>query len=63
MPTSELITTREVARLLATTPREVSRIVASGDLTPALTLPYGRRGAFLFDASEVAALAARKGIK
>lgn len=56
----ELITTRDAARRLGVSVRKVSRLVAEGHLAPARTLPYGRRGAFLFDPEDVKRLAAAR---
>ena len=43
-----LLTTKQVATILETTPRQIARKVARGELTPIQQLP-GVRGAFLFD--------------
>ena len=48
-----LIGTTEAARLLGKSPRTVHRLVANGDLTPEVTAPGGRAGAFLFKRSDV----------
>lgn len=47
-----LITTSDVRDLLGCSVRTVHRLVASGDLAPALKLP-GPNGAFLFDPEAV----------
>lgn len=49
---SSFKTTREVAEVLGVSPAQVTRLVASGDLTPAAKAP-GLRGAFLFTKEEV----------
>ena len=51
--TEDLIGTAEAARILGKSPRTVHRLVDSGDLTPALTAPGGRAGAYLFHRSDV----------
>jgi hypothetical protein len=51
-----MLSTRDVADRLKMTPSGVSRMVARGELTPALQMP-GKRGAFLFDERKVAKLA------
>lgn len=57
MPTTEhLIGTAEAGRILGKTPRTVQRMVASGTLTPVVTLP-GKTGAYLFDRHDIEALA------
>ncbi|NAZ17899.1 helix-turn-helix domain-containing protein [Glutamicibacter soli] len=53
---SELIVTAEVAERLGVTPRHVSRLVDEGKLAPVFKAP-GIRGAYLFDRTEVEALA------
>lgn len=53
----ELIGSTEAARILGKSPRTVHRLVESGDLTPAMTAPGGRAGAFLFRRSDVEAIA------
>lgn len=53
MPTPEHLSSADVARELDCNVRQVSRLVASGILTPAVQAP-GLRGAFLFDPAEVA---------
>lgn len=55
--TSDLIGTVEAARILGKSPRTVHRLVESGQLTPAITAPGGFAGAFLFDRTDVEALA------
>ena len=60
MPTNEqpeLIGSAEAARILGKSPRTVHRLVEAGNLTPAMTAPGGRAGAFLFRRSDVEALA------
>ena len=60
MPHTEepLIGTAEAARILGgVSHRTVHRLVESGDLTPAMTAPGGRAGAFLFDRADVERLA------
>lgn len=58
MPTTDtLIGTAEAARILSKTPRTVQRMVASGVLIPAVTLP-GATGAHLFNKADVEALSA-----
>lgn len=59
METADLISTAEAARLLHRSPRTVHRLVASGDLTPAVVAPGGFAGSFLFRRADVLALAAR----
>lgn len=51
-----LIGTAEAARMLGKSPRTVHRLVATGDLTPAMTAPGGRVGVFLFRKADVEAL-------
>jgi len=55
-PTRPLITTAEAAELLGVHVGTVSRMVASGRLTPSFKVP-GKTGAFLFDPTDVEALA------
>ncbi|WP_130864622.1 helix-turn-helix domain-containing protein [Acidipropionibacterium timonense] len=55
MPTTTLMSSSEVARVLGCTPRTVSRLVAADVLTPAAKGP-GLRGAFLFNAGDIARL-------
>ena len=56
MSNPRLIATREASALLGVTTRTVARWVEDGVLTPAAQAP-GPRGAFLFDAEQVEALA------
>lgn len=49
---NELLTTAQVADELGKTPRTVQRMVTSGALVPAATLP-GKTGAHLFDPADV----------
>ena len=51
--TEDLIGTAEAARILGRSPRTVHRMVATGDLTPALTAPGGPSGSYLFRRTEV----------
>ena len=51
--TEDLIGTAEAARILGRSPRTVHRMVATGDLTPALTAPGGPSGSYLFRRAEV----------
>lgn len=53
----ELIGSVEAARRLGKSSRTVHRLVASGELVPAVIAPGGQVGAFLFDAADVARLA------
>lgn len=55
-----LIGTREAARILGQSERTVTRLVRTGDLTPAHIAPGGAHGAFLFDAIDVERLAAQR---
>lgn len=48
----DLLTTAQAAEILGKHPRTVQRMVASGALVPATTLP-GKTGAHLFARSEV----------
>ena len=59
MPPNEdqLIGTAEAARILEKSPRTVHRLVETGELTPAMTAPGGRAGAFLFNRSDIERLA------
>lgn len=50
---SPLVETSIVAQRLKVTPRQVSRLVRDGKITPAQQAP-GIRGAFLFTEAEVA---------
>jgi excisionase family DNA binding protein len=50
---TDLITSAEAAEILGKSQRTVQRLVVSGDLEPALTLPSG----YLFDRADVDALA------
>lgn len=52
-----LIGTAEAARMLGKSPRTVHRLVAAGNLTPAMTAPGGRVGVFLFNRSDIERLA------
>lgn len=56
MPNPDLLSTAEVADLRRVHVRTVHRWVATGRLTPALKLPGGT-GAYLFNRSDVEALA------
>lgn len=47
-----LVSTREAAHELGVTPAHVTRMVAAGELTPAVKAP-GLRGAFMFTKEEV----------
>lgn len=58
MPQTDLVPTAEVARILGRDVRTVHRLVASGQLTPAVRAP-GIRGALLFDRADIDALALR----
>ena len=53
MPTPDLIGTAEAARLLSRSHRTIHRLVAAGELKPALTAPGGFVGAFLFNRADV----------
>lgn len=55
-PIEALITTAQAAAILGVHVGTVSRMVASGRLSPALKVP-GKTGAFLFDRATVEALA------
>ena len=48
----ELLTTAELAARLGVSPSAISRRVAAGTLKPVRKMP-GKRGAFLFDASQI----------
>lgn len=48
----DLLTAREVAEKIGRTPRDVSRLVKSGELLPAFRAP-GLRGAMFFTHAEV----------
>jgi excisionase family DNA binding protein len=50
---TDLITSAEAAEILGKSQRTVQRLVVSGDLEPALTLPSG----YLFDRADIDALA------
>lgn len=52
---ADLVTTADVARILGKDVSTVNRMVARGDLTPAIKAP-GKRGAHLFTKSSVDAL-------
>lgn len=52
-----LIGTVEAARILGKSPRTVHRLVANGDLTPAVVAPGGYSGSFLFNRADVERLA------
>lgn len=58
--TENLVGTAEAAQMLGKSPRTVHRLVSSGQLAPALTAPGGFKGVFLFNRSDVEALAAKK---
>lgn len=49
---SSLLTTSDVAKILGSSPRYVSRVVRRGDLEPRFKAP-GLRGAMFFDPAEV----------
>lgn len=53
----DYIGTVEAAKVLRKSPRTVYRMVKDGKLTPAMTVPGGYVGIFLFDRAEVEALA------
>ena len=57
--TAELLTTREVARLLGIARQTVVRRVEAGRLTPAYRAP-NENGMFLFNRAEIEALAAKE---
>lgn len=58
MPTTpDLIPTSEVAEIMGKSVRTVHRLIQSGDLKPALKIA-GQSGAYLFNRSDVEALAA-----
>lgn len=59
MSIPRLIATREASALLGVTTRTVARWVDEGTLAPAAQAP-GPRGAYLFDAEQVEALAAER---
>jgi len=59
MAQTELIGTAEAARLLFCSHRTVHRMVKAGELTPAHVAPGGPAGIFLFNRSDVEALAAK----
>ena len=48
MSTSRLVPTKDAARILRVTPRQIARLVESGALTPA-TRGDGPRGPFFFE--------------
>lgn len=56
---TQLLSTREAARVLGITRSAVARLVLRGRLQPAFTLP-GKTGAHLFDRATVEALAAER---
>lgn len=51
--TPQLISSPQAAQILCVSARTVHRMVAAGDLTPAVTAPGGPHGAFLFDLADV----------
>lgn len=51
--TPQLVSSPQAARILCVSARTVHRMVAAGDLTPAVTAPGGPHGAFLFDLADV----------
>ena len=53
--TEDLIGSAEAGQILDKTPRTIQRMVASGVLTPVVTLP-GKTGAHLFSRADVEAL-------
>lgn len=57
--TPDLIPASEVARIYGCHVRTVHRLVAKGDLTPAIKAP-GAKGAFLFRRVDVLALASNR---
>lgn len=57
MSLPDLVTTREAAAQLRTSPATVTRWVRNGILRPATQAP-GRRGAYLFDRAYIEQLAA-----
>lgn len=59
MPTPELIGTREASQRLGESIRQTIRRVESGKLAPAAKMP-GLRGAYVFDAATIDALAAEQ---
>lgn len=59
MPTPDLITAAEVARIYGCHVRTVHRLVERGDLEPAMKAP-GLRGALFFRRNDVLALAASR---
>lgn len=59
MSNPRLIATREASVLLGVHKRTVARWVDDGTLTPAAQAP-GPRGAYLFDAEQIDALAAER---
>lgn len=59
MSNPRLIATREASALLGVHTRTVARWVDDGILTPAAQAP-GPRGAYLFDAEQIDALAAER---
>ena len=59
MSNQRLIATREASALLGVTTRTVARWVEEGVLTPAAQAP-GPRGAYLFNAEQVEALASER---
>jgi len=58
-PTFELATTSDLARALGCDVRTIHRMVADGRLAPIQKMP-GKRGAYLFDAEDVADLLSGK---
>lgn len=57
--TEELIGSVEAGRILGRSPRTIHRLVAAGDLVPAMTAPGGHNGVFLFRRDDIQALADR----
>ena len=51
--TQRFISSPQAARILCVSARTVHRMVAAGDLTPAVTAPGGPHGAFLFNQADV----------
>lgn len=56
MPSFDILSTRETAESLNVGVRDVQRLIAGGRLTPITKLP-GKTGAYLFNRSDVEALA------
>lgn len=55
--TDHLVGSAEAARLLGKSQRTIHRLVHSGQLVPAMTVPGGQVGVWLFDRADVLRLA------